>query len=178
MHALLLLTRDLLKLKRGPQDIPYSVPLLATLIALDTSLDLAIATLLAKNEDILQILQRSLLSKAIPFVFLYAVLGLRNLRARFVQTASALVVVGITFTLLAVPLMLLMGSPPKSPQELTLLHGLISLAGLFLLAWSLSAHAHIFRHALNLPFALGFVVAIVWMMVVTVSGGSGSNGTT
>lgn len=171
MTQLLLLIRDLLQLKRGPQDVPYSPQLLLLLIGFSTVLDLTIGSVLNVGPNLLQ---RSLLSTALPLLLLYAVLGIRNLRARFVQTASALMVVGMIFSLLIFPLGLLIGKSPTTPQEVTPLHGIISLIALMLFMWNLTVHAHIFRHALNLPLMSGFLLALMWIVTSTVGGNTAS----
>jgi hypothetical protein len=54
------------------------------------------------------------------------------------------------------------GPPPATPQDLTPVQILLAWIALGLIAWKLSVDAHILRHALETPFAFGFLLALTW----------------
>lgn len=159
MNALLRKLIDICLLRAGPQDLPWSLPLTRALVVASLALDLLYVTLLGSERAVFG---RLLLSLALLLGVPWLLLGLRGRRERYVQTLAALCGTGMVFTVVFLPLALLMsGMPPPSmetpPEPGQLLLGWLTLA---MLAWKLSINAHIYRHALDLRLGLAMLVAV------------------
>lgn len=157
--AFLRLVRDLCQLRRGPEDMPYAPQLLMGLILASVLLDMALGAALGVEGSILP---RSLMSTALILGLCWTALTARGLGARFVQAASALIACAMVFSLLMLPIAALTGAPPETPEQLTPVQVLLAWTALAVIVWKLSVDAHILRHALNAPFALGFLLAVAW----------------
>ena len=80
--------RDICLLRRGPQDLPYSIPALIGVAAGCVALQLAVAV--ARNLPINGVLAGAVLWLLATLGALNLILNLRGLRNRFVQAATAL----------------------------------------------------------------------------------------
>jgi hypothetical protein len=161
MANLLQLLRDICLLRRGPQDVPYSPRLLVAVCAASLLLQLAIASVLGIDGDALG---AGLIGLAFNFGILYGLLAVRGVRARFVQTALALTACAILFAILSVPIVLMAGGKPPTPETMTPLQALLGLLALPVVVWKLMVDAHILRHSLNLPFFAGLLIALIWVI--------------
>lgn len=154
--------RDICLLRRGPQDAPFSPRLLVAVCVLSLLLQLAIASVLGIEGDAIG---AGLLGLAFNLGVLYALLALRGVRSRFVQTAIALTACAILFAILSVPIVLLAGGKPPTPETMTPLQAVLGLLALPVVVWKLVVDAHILRHSLNLPFFAGLLIALFWVIV-------------
>lgn len=136
-RALAALVGDLLRLRRGPQDVPYSPTLL--LLALIPYALLG-STLAAFAMPASRALLYGPTEAALLAALVYASLAVRRRPARYVQTLTALVLVGVVFNALSLPLTAL--ARPENGI------GLLILA---LVAWSFAVSVHILRLALDIP---------------------------
>jgi hypothetical protein len=162
MKALLDLLRDLVLLRRGPQDVPFSTGLLAAILVAGMALDFALLTRLDDpGRAAPQVGLSALLSLLLP----WAALSIAGKRERFIQTATALAGVGIVFTLLMVPAVLGVGPAPQPTQEPTSAQLALSLLYLVLVGWALAARGNILRHALETSLPIGVLVAVVFFAV-------------
>jgi hypothetical protein len=161
MGQLLTLLWDICRLRRGPQDLPYSSRLLLGVCAFHLGLQWAISRVLDLEQDTLG---AGALALAFNLGALYLLLTVRSQGARFVQTALALVSCAIIFSVLSVPVSLMFGAPPQSQGEVTPFHLLLATAALLILAWKLIVDGHILRHSLNVPFLSGVVIALLWFI--------------
>jgi len=155
------LVRDLCQLRRGPEEMPYSKPLLGSLIGVSVVIDVATGSLLGSATDILP---RSLISTGLVLALCWIALSIRRFGNRFVQTASALVACSMVFSLLILPFAWLAGPSPTPPAELTPLQVLLGWAILVIIVWNLAVNASIVRRALEAPFALGFALVLAWAL--------------
>lgn len=156
--ALLRLILDLCLLRRGPQDIPHSHALLNGLLLVAVGIDLLVLRLVGGGESgLLRIAVSLALTLAVPRI----VLGLRGFPERYVQTLTALVAVGIVFTLVTLPLALQVADmpPPEFGQTPPRAQLLVGWAMLALLGALLAINGHIWRHALEWPRAAGLLLA-------------------
>ena len=168
MYQLLYLMRDVIALRRGPQDAPYSPPLLVALCAVTLLLQLAIARVLKVEGETLG---ASVVALAFNLGLLYLLLNLRKLTNRFVQAALTLLGVAMLFQLLSLPIVLLAGGhPPSSPDHLTPVQVLLGIVSLPILIWKLVVDAHVLRHSLDLPFVSGLVIAVCWIIAELILG--------
>lgn len=140
---------DIMRLRSGPQDLPPG-NLLAVALAVAW---LAQGFLTDRALDEAGSAQRALLSIALQFGVIVALLNLRKQAARIPQTISALAGTGIIFGLLA--LVLVLQLDPAKPQPN------VALAYLGLFIWSLVVDGHIYRHALSTKISLGILVAVL-----------------
>ncbi|MBC7162359.1 MAG: hypothetical protein H5U26_09645 [Immundisolibacter sp.] len=136
-RALAELVGDLLRLRRGPQDVPYSPTLL--LLALIPYALLG-STLAAFAMPASRALLYGPTEAALLAVLVYVSVAVRRRPARYVQTLTALLLVGVVFNALSLPLTAL--ARPENGL------GLLILA---LVAWSFAVSVHILRLALDLP---------------------------
>jgi len=168
MYQLLYLLRDVIQLRRGPQDAPHSPRLLAAMCGASLLLQLAIARLL-KIEG--ETLAAGILALAFNLGLLYLLLNLRKLTNRFVQSALTLLGVAIVFQLLSLPIVLLAGGhPPAAADHLTPAQALLGIVALPIVIWKLIVDAHVLRHSLDLPFVSGLVIAVCWVIAELILG--------
>ena len=176
MGPLLNLIWDICCLRRGPQDLPYAPALLAAVAAAALALQWVSAQLLGVQGNSIG---AGLLSLLLNFGVLYLLLTLRNLRNRFVQTATALLGCALLFMLISVPIVLLTGAGQISPEQLTLAQRLLVLLSLPLLVWKILVDANILRHSLNVPFLAGIAIALAWVIAeFALAGVAASSGAT
>ncbi|MDR2011743.1 MAG: hypothetical protein LBQ20_01575 [Rhodanobacter sp.] len=154
---------DVCRLRRGPQDLPYSPHLLLTLIVVSTGLDLLAGT--AQGDSASSALGRSLLSNVSVLGLCWVALAIRHLHARYVQTATALVACSLLFSLIQTSLTLLAGPLPDAHTPLTGLQGLISWIALTLFVWEIGVDVHIMRHAMESSFVFALLLVISWVVV-------------
>ncbi|MEO8803723.1 MAG: hypothetical protein ABI304_10225 [Rudaea sp.] len=169
MQPLLILLRDICLLRRGPQDLPYSPRLLVTICVASVALQLFIAQILGIEGNTIV---ASLLGLGFNLGVLYVLLSLRGVRSRFVQTGSALLACALLFALLSLPIALLAGGKPPTPENVTPLQLLLGLVSLPIVIWKIVIDAHILRHSLNLPFFAGLIIAIFWLIAELQMGGA------
>ncbi|MGY6518831.1 MAG: hypothetical protein ACXIUZ_08955 [Lysobacteraceae bacterium] len=151
--------RDLCLFRIGPQDLPYSLPdarLLSALLMLLAGVGLA-----GHGVAVVDMLPRLLLALAFLLLPAWLLLRLRGRPERYVQTLTAIAGVGVLYNLLVLPLaMLVQGADPRSSPVAGLLAWLV----IALTFWRIAVSGHIWRHALDIPFAFGALLASVLFM--------------
>lgn len=163
MNPLLKQLVEICLLRRGPQDLPYSIPLTRGLVAVGVGLDLIYAALL----DLPQPLPRILLSLALLLALPWLLLNLRQRRERYVQTLAALAGTSLLFTVVFLPLALFAaGLPPivpdVAPTPGQLLFGWLTLG---LVGWKLAVNGHILRQALDWPYLSALLLAFALFLL-------------
>lgn len=165
MPSLPAILRDILLLRRGPQDLPYSPILLvvAGLASLFVSY-WATALLLPQQSDLLPRVVAALL---LHLGFLYLLLNALQKRARFVQTAFASLLVDVLFTAVVLPLLPVfepLSRRGATPDSVTAAAAFASLLFLAFGIWRIVVDAHIVRQALDIRLlpALLINVALVF----------------
>jgi len=164
MYQLLYLLRDVVALRRGPQDAPHSPRLLAEIAALLVALELTLAWL--KGMSLRDVFAGALLSLVVTLGALHLLLALRGLRNRFVQSAIALVGCSFLFTAITLPFNLLIGDVPANAQQMTPTQLLIGFILLPIVVWQLVVNAHILRHSLDVSFSTALGIAGLWIVVI------------
>jgi len=157
MPALLRILAILL-LKAGPQHLPYSLSLFATL----TLLYLASGVLvLTTSMSMGQAAANMVLDVAVLFSFSYFCLSLLKYKARFVQMVSALAGIGIAYHLLAWPLFVQIHN--MQPEE----HGakIAALLMLLLVSWQVLVFAHVFRHAMQMSMMRALALSFGYLFL-------------
>jgi len=153
--------RDLCLLRGGPQDLPWSPGLLVALLAAGTALDVLVGNALDGDGNALA---RSLLSSLVVLGLCWVALAMRDLRNRFVQTATALAATGIVFTLLQGGLLWLGGPFPDAAAALTPTQTIVGWLLFALLLWQIAVTAHIVRHAADMRPGFALVLAVTWFI--------------
>ena len=150
-RALLALVSDLLRLRRGPQDVPYSPTLLLLALVPYALLGSALAGFAIPGERALLYgpAEATLLAGLV-----YVALALRRQSARYVQTLTALVLAGVAFNVLSLPLTAL--ARPDTGLGLLIL---------LLVGWSFAVSVHILRQALDIPVPGSVLVNIGFFLV-------------
>lgn len=145
-------------MRSGPQDLPYSQKLLRLLTVFYVITGMLAFRSMLDSETALS---NMILDVLVMFGYTWLLLRTFDRRARFVQTMTAMLGIGILFHLLAWPLLMqtqvIEGEQMISPGA--------SLFMLMLLAWSLMVNAHIYRQAMEfslmsailLSFSLFFI---------------------
>ncbi|MBN8886938.1 MAG: hypothetical protein J0I77_14550 [Rudaea sp.] len=154
--------RDILLLRRGPQDLPYSTQLLVTVAALSIAAQLPVAWI--REISVGMVLVGSALALAFSLGLLRLLLTLRDKGSRFVQTATAFVGCDVAFKVMGIPVALLFGTPPQTAEQMTGAQMLAGLIALPLLIWKVMVDAHVFRHSLDISFGGGISVALMWIL--------------
>jgi drug/metabolite transporter (DMT)-like permease len=160
MKSLLESIRDILLLRRGPQDLPFSAALLGTLILFALAIGLAVS---AQRVPVAVAAPQLGFEVLLLLALAWIPLAVARRRERFVQTATALVAAAIAFNLLAVPVVLGVGELPRDPRALTTLQVVLGWLSLALLAWKLVVSGHVLRHALDVPLRIGVLIAAAFL---------------
>ncbi|NCT66855.1 MAG: hypothetical protein GXC76_04320 [Rhodanobacteraceae bacterium] len=155
------LVADLCRLRRGPQDLPYSPPLFAMLAAASIVLDLLIGSALGDDRDALA---RSLVLTGLVLGLCWAALAVRGLEPRYVQTASALLACSVAISLLQWAGALLVGPLPAGTTALDAPHLVFGWLTLGLFVWQVVVYGHIMRQALDMPSALALLLVLIWIV--------------
>lgn len=160
MKSLLESIRDILLLRRGPQDLPFSATLLGTLILCALAIGLAVS---AQRVPVAVAAPQLGFEVLLLLALAWIPLAVAKRRERFIQTATALVAAAIAFNLLAVPVVLGVGELPRDPRALTTLQVVLGWLSLALLAWKLVVSGHVLRHALDVPLRIGVLIAAAFL---------------
>ncbi|MBS0515602.1 MAG: hypothetical protein JSS16_09025 [Proteobacteria bacterium] len=171
MPPVVAIFRDLVLLRRGPQDLPYSPQLLAAM-AVACIIVQAVARTIPAPAGLGESFLSTLLETLLVLAALRLVLRLRDLGSRFVQAATALVGCNLIFTLINLPVVLAFGKIPLEagrlvPEQVTPTQMLLSPLILALGIWQLAAIANVLRHSLNLSFAGGIAVIFGWIALLS-----------
>lgn len=169
LSQLFRVTVDLLLLRRGPQDLPSDWGLLGGLGVAYCSLTFAQVRIVTETGPAAL---QALLATFLLVAFVHAVLKLRGVPERFVQTLTGLFVVGMVLTLLmlgptaALAPFLESLAQAENPEAVTQPPALVVLAYLVVGVWGLVAFGHIYRHALGVNMWVGVAAALGFEMVL------------
>ena len=152
---LLRLFIDICLLRAGPQDLPAAPFLVGLTLAGYAFSGLAV---LLPAEGGARAVGMVALDSLLLLAFVAALLRWRGHPARFRQTASALLGSGALLGLLLLPIIALSQAGEGLAQ-------LASPLWLVLFAWSLTVTGHVLRHALQLPFPAGVLLALVYFVL-------------
>lgn len=148
MGRILIPLLGMLRLRSGPQDLPGDRGVVLLLVALYIAGGFLAGNVLGEPDYAPQ----SLVTIAIQFAAVIALLNVRGFATRVGQTIGALA--GTGFLLGMASIFLLSRIDVDAPQA-----GLIAMYfGLFF--WSLAVDGHIYRHALSVRMGTGVLVAV------------------
>jgi hypothetical protein len=149
MNGMLMNLAQLLRLRGGPQDLPASW--LLTILLLTAYMVQNLVT--GQQLEDQNAPAKSLLSVCLQVGVLTGLLFWRNHLERFAQTMSALAAAGIFFNIVTWILLSLPDPAVNQP--------ILALVWLAVFIWSLFVDAHIYRHSLSVPFAMGMLVTVL-----------------
>jgi len=160
VNALLDFTQGLLRLQRGPQDLPYSQGLTTALFVAAVVADLLLDSfVLGESRALLRVAVADGLMLVLP----YLALAVAGKQARYVQTLGAISIISIVFAALLVPVLMMQPDDPKATA--TTLQSLSALVGLGLVSWQLLVQGHVMRHALQASLGVGVLVALAFFAI-------------
>ena len=161
MFRLLQLFIDICLFRAKPQELPSSRFLLG--ITMAAVMVTNIPLLLPHMSGIGSVVAATLLGLFLKYVFLQGGLYLMEVEKRFLQTATAMFGAEAVINLPGLMLeMMLIG------EQIGGINALGALFRLLLLFWSLAVMGHILRHALDIRFALGVVIAVIYTMLLII----------
>ena len=148
---------DLCLLRAKPQDLPASQALFMLTFLINAVVGLMLIGD-ARSHPLLALLE-SVTEAIMMLVLLRFFLQLRQLQARFLQTAAALMGSGLMLGLVALPLLVLAGrgGPEGDP-------GLAGMMLLMLVMWSMVVLGHILRHAFEIPLFLAVGLGVLYTL--------------
>ncbi|MDZ7805190.1 hypothetical protein [Thiohalophilus sp.] len=145
-------------LRKGPEDVPYSSPLLLLLLILGYAIDNLRVNLLLPGVTVGQLAGILLLHTLLMLSITAALLTMFGYRARIVQTLTALTGTGVILSLLMLPLDYI---TRLNPQNFTM----ASLIIMAMQIWSLVIVGHILSHALSVHRLTGVIIAIGYLIL-------------
>ncbi|HEC85099.1 MAG TPA: hypothetical protein ENI48_07685 [Thioploca sp.] len=165
MHTLFVLWSaffNICRLRLGPQDLPSSNVFLGLTLFLYVVINVVLSLMqqLAVKDAVLS----SLVDTGLLVVLTSSLLYFTKYSARIIQTLTALAGTNSLLGILIIPVLFWL-------EQIGLNEGDTSLPVLLLLGlivWNLAVSAHILRHALAVPFFIGFFLTVV-MYFLTVS---------
>lgn len=146
--------------KRRPQDLPASTEFLCICLFVYAALS-CILTLSTQSLEIA--LLWGLTDGVLIALLTFLLMRLLKVPERWRQTTTALAGTGIFFTILAIPLSFSIMNLEEGDNLGILLFQFV----IFFLVWNIAVMAHIFRHALEVSFAMGVLVALSYVGIIT-----------
>jgi len=140
---------DILRLRKGPQDLPPSWGFTILLLAIYLGFGIFSGQTLGDESPA----STSLALAALQFIAVAVMLYIRKFSERLPQTLSALAGAGIILGL--VSFVLLVQADPARQQPI------LALAWFTIFFWSLVVDGHIYRHALAITLQQGILVAVL-----------------
>lgn len=146
----------IIRLRTGPQDLPASSNLLVMVFLASSAISIiGLSQFNAPTNMLAQILA----SAAFTLLFVWAALQIRGGKNRFLQTATALFATDAVLTIIALPAAI--GLDPAAQEA----SAVAAFWLLIVLLWTVAVIGHIFRHALDIPFAGGILVALLFVFL-------------
>lgn len=161
MAALLREILEVCVLRRGPQDLPFSPPAVMGFTAALVGLQLAFAAL--NDAGPMAMLVRALVTLLILFGATRALLRFRGMENRAMQTLLALAGSTLLFSLVMMPLAMVMRpylgqeDPPASVM-------VFALAAVLTFFWKLRVEAAIWRQSLEIPVSAAYLLTLALLL--------------
>lgn len=149
---------DICMLRKGPQDLPYSLQLLLLMIGLGILVDSYLNSIFFPKLATIEIIITVTVSTLTLLLAIYLLLWLRNLTNRGIQTLTALAGSGLFISLVLLPTIELINHFPQAGKPF----GIITL---IYYAWILSVNTHIFRHAFSLGTLMSMIFAVSYFLL-------------
>ncbi|MDO8268192.1 MAG: hypothetical protein Q7T32_10225 [Moraxellaceae bacterium] len=160
MKALWTLFWQICQLRRGPEDVPYSVQLLVLLAVLDVALGIG-GQLLAAPDRLRIAVALTLLAVVMDAAVFWGLLWFKRLQSRWVQGLTTIFGIDLLLGLVALPLTLL--SHVVEPKSVMI--GLVVVAQMLLVGWNIGLRGFVFHRALNIGLLLGNMLSLALFML-------------
>ncbi|MBI3563327.1 MAG: hypothetical protein HY080_16610 [Gammaproteobacteria bacterium] len=152
---------QIILLRKGPQDVPYSRALLGGLLLAVLGLQLFVLLVQSKEQPAVNISQQLayiFMSALITYGGIYLILSLLHYAARAVQTITTIIGVELILALFGLT-MLVMLSLAGFPAVI------ITVIRIVVVVWNLVVVAHIFRHAFSISLQMAGLVACGFLLL-------------
>mgnify|MGYP000579669168 CR=1 FL=1 len=166
MQALFKLFFDVALLRKGPQDVPYSLFLLIFLFVFEFILDIAINFIPNYEGKTLDFWTNSrfyVVANVVIVAFIYFLFKFYAKTDRFVQSLTAITGAGLVLIFIQLPTKFLVmnaaGSGPSTPVALAVLFSML------ILVWNLAIYSQIFRLALAISRINAAMLSIVILIL-------------
>lgn len=155
MKALLALFWLVCRLRRSPEDLPYSISLLFWVLVLDMALGVG-SLLLDQSTPWWVALVITLLSALSDALVLWALLRFKQRDTRYVQGLTAIYGCDFLLGLIVMPLLALSLQLP----EHSFLLGVLALAQILVVGWSLGVRGFVYHRALDVGIFQGNMLSL------------------
>jgi hypothetical protein len=149
-------------LRIGPQDLPYSPTLSRNLVV--AALAAGLVNAFVVDSPVAELLPRLLVTLGFLVAVPWLLLQVRGGTDRLAQTIAALAGSSLLYAIAFLPLTVWAAGRQAAGEPDTILV-LVGWAGLLLTGWKIAINAHIWRHAMNLPFGGGLLLAFGLLVV-------------
>lgn len=160
MRALWSLFWQICQLRRGPEDVPYSVQLLGLLTVLDLAAGIG-GQLLAAPEKVRIAVLLALVALAMDALVLWGLLRFKHLQARWVQGLTTIYGIDLLLSLLALPFTVL--SLMVEPRSALI--GFVVIAQMLLVGWNIGLRGFVFHRALNIGMLQGNMLSLALFLL-------------
>ena len=162
MNAMFSLFWQVLRFRRSPEDIPYSIALLVFVIIANLLLSIG-GQLIGKPDHAEMAVTIPLLSVSIELIGMSFFLHFKGFYNRFVQTATTIIGGDCILTCMTIPLLAIALSQPKGSPLL----GVLGLFEIVVMGWSLGFRAFVYHRALNIGLVQANMFALTIFLLTT-----------
>ena len=145
---------DMCLFRAKPEQLPYSLFLLLLTIITYMAAGMVVSLV---NQTMAKAVLIVIVDTAMLLGLAYAGLWIRGFLNRGVKTITAILGTGTLFTLMGLPLMLLLHDQPADQPSF------YSLLVLVLMVWNIGVLGHILRSALSMPMWVGTSIALLYV---------------
>ena len=160
MKALWTLFWQLCQLRRGPEDVPYSLQLLLLLGLLDVALGVG-GQLLAQPDRLRIAVSLTLLALAMDAIALWGLLAFKKLQGRWVQALTAIIGIDLLLSLVALPLTLI----SLAVQPSSFMIAIVVVTQMLLVGWNIGLRGFVFHRSLNIGMLQGNVLSLALFLL-------------
>ncbi len=148
----------ILLIKKGPQDLPFSISLmkLSLIVYFLTGLPGLMISI-----EFGQAVLAMALDVVVLLLFVYACLQAFSKSERFVQSVTGLASIGIVFQLIVLPLLYNFNSDPQAAEQMLS----ISILLLMFVSWNLAVYAHVFRESFGVRLPAAMLLTICYIVI-------------
>jgi len=160
MKALWTLFWQLCQLRRGPEDVPYSLQLLLLLGLLDVALGVG-GQLLAQPDRLRIAVSLTLLALSMDAIALWGLLAFKKLQDRWVQALTAIIGIDLLLSLVALPLTLI----SLAVQPSSFMIAIVVVTQMLLVGWNIGLRGFVFHRSLNIGMLQGNVLSLALFLL-------------
>lgn len=161
MPQLFRLLIDLALVKKGPQDVPYSLFLFVfifTVVFITDIIGLQIPGPKGQVYDFVDVIKFLVIANIVIYAAIYLVFYLQKLTNRYLQTITALAGIGLVLNFIQIPMNYIIVK--AFVNELPGLVIMMSMLQMFLFGWLLFVNFNIFRQALSISMLYAVALSL------------------